>query len=190
MAEVYFYPLDAASRVGFEDAYKRLALEYEGGPLTLAVGSRQLSLPYVAGPIARTSFADLCGKALGASDYLALADRFSVLALDAVPALTHDMRNEASRFEVLIDTLYEAETLLIMRSAVDIDQLDQGLNSAEFPALYRACKKCVAAPTLTMRLQKPKPGKNKGKDQQKNRFHQNDRHQFGFRPKQRPHVGF
>ena len=87
----------------------------------------------MAGPIARSSFADLCGKALGASDYLALTKRFSILALDGVPILTNDLRNEASRFEVLIDTLYEAGTLLILRSQVAIDQLNQGLTSVEFP---------------------------------------------------------
>ena len=129
---VYFTPLDTASRVAFEDAYKRLAVDYKGGPASVSVGSRQVPLPYVAGPIAMSPFENLCARPLGAADYLALAERFAVLALDKVPILTQELRNEASRFKVLIDALYEAGTLLILRSAVDVAALHAGPANTEF----------------------------------------------------------
>lgn len=132
LAQVYFLPLNTDSRVAFEDAYKRLAVNHPASPTTLSVGSRQLPLPFVAGPIAMSTFQDLCGRALGAADYLALSQRFTVLALDQVPMLTNDLRNEASRFKVLIDALYEAGTLLILRSAVDVSELSEGPASVEF----------------------------------------------------------
>jgi len=123
LAQVYFCPLTIPSRVAFEDAYKRLSLATPGGPGTLQVGTRSLSLPWVGKGVAMARFADLCEKPLGAADYLGLAQEFAALALDEVPLLTTDRRNEASRFRVLIDTLYEAGTLLLLRSAVSPAQL-------------------------------------------------------------------
>ena len=122
-AEVFFAPLTPQSRVEFEDAYKRLSLEQVGKPQTIQVGSRSLALPWVNDGVAMARFTDLCEKPLGAADYLALTREFQIVALDEVPQLGPDLRNEASRFRVLIDTFYEAGTMLILRSEVPTDQL-------------------------------------------------------------------
>lgn len=123
IAQVFFSPLNRQTRVGFEDTYKRLSLDQMGRPHTLQVGNRTLALPWVGSQIAMARFADLCEKPLGAADYLALTREFRAIALDEVPKLTLDLRNEASRFRVLIDTVYEAGMLLILRSAVPVQQL-------------------------------------------------------------------
>ena len=132
LSEVFFNPISFASRISFEDAYKRLAYSEPGRPVQMSVGSRQVSLPWATQELAMARFADLCERPLGAADYLALTEQFKGLALDEVPALDDDRRNEASRFKVLIDTLYEAGTLLIMRSAAPIETLYQGAKSVEF----------------------------------------------------------
>lgn len=132
LAEVFFAPLNPASRAHFTNAYRRFALDQSGMPSALQVGSRTLSLPWVSGRIAMASFSDLCGRALGAADYLAMTQSYDLIALDRVPILTDDLRNEVSRFKVLIDTLYEAGTLLILRAQAPIDQLHPGQVSTEF----------------------------------------------------------
>ena len=132
LCDVFFTPLNSQTQIDFEDAYKRLAAGEPGKPLALQVGARQLTLPWAAGGVCMARFADLCGRPLGAGDYLALAKQFQVLALDTVPILTPDLRNETSRFKVLIDALYEAGTLLIMRSHSTLDHLYKGGESVEF----------------------------------------------------------
>ena len=59
-------------------------------------------------------FADLCEQPLGPVDYLAIADRFENLIVAGVPVMGAEQRNEARRFNILIDTLYEAKVHLVM----------------------------------------------------------------------------
>ena len=53
-------------------------------------------------------FADLCEAPLGPPDYLALTSHFQTLFVERIPALKTSQRNEAKRFVLLIDTLYDA----------------------------------------------------------------------------------
>ena len=54
------------------------------------------------------------GQALGPQDYLALATDFHTVFLEDVPKLTPARREEARRFVILIDALYEARAKLIV----------------------------------------------------------------------------
>ena len=82
---------------------------------------------------ARAAFDDLCGQALGAADYLAIANTFSALILEGVPQMGPENRNEAKRFVTLIDALYESKTKLIMSSAVPpTDLYENGDGAFEF----------------------------------------------------------
>jgi cell division protein ZapE len=74
----------------------------------------------------RASFASLCSVALGPNDYIAIAERFHTIFLQDVPRLTANRREEARRFVILIDALYEAHARLIV------------LAEAEPTALYPA----------------------------------------------------
>lgn len=52
-------------------------------------------------------FQDLCGKPLGAADYIALAQAKHTLFLSGVPRFVGATRTEGYRFVTLIDVLYE-----------------------------------------------------------------------------------
>ena len=69
------------------------------------------------------SFDDLCGGNTGASDFLCLAGAFDVIFLDEVPTL--DMRdlNRTRRFITLIDALYEANVIVVIRAAAEPSRL-------------------------------------------------------------------
>merc|ERR1712178_21411 len=64
--------------------------------------------------IAWFDFRDLCDKALGAADYLAIANSFHTVFLANVPALTLQERDQVRRFITLIDALYEGHTKVIV----------------------------------------------------------------------------
>ncbi len=118
----YFSPIDAEARTAIAQAWHDLS----GGrsePLTLHVKGREVTLPCFHNGVAKAKFFDLCGKPLGAADYLALADAVRVLILEDIPALSRTNFNEAKRFVTLIDALYEAKVRLICSAAAQPEML-------------------------------------------------------------------
>ncbi|TIS15502.1 MAG: cell division protein ZapE, partial [Mesorhizobium sp.] len=114
---IYVTPADAAADRALDDAWKTMTHGRPTEAMTLTLKGRQLVVPRAAGDAARFSFADLCEKPLGARDYLAIADRFSTVFIDHVPVLGEGKRNEAKRFILLIDTLYDHHMRLVMSAA-------------------------------------------------------------------------
>ncbi|MEP5762208.1 MAG: cell division protein ZapE [Litoreibacter sp.] len=118
---VYFSPNNAETREKLDAIWNDM-----GGisvPLVLNVKSREVEIPHYKNGVARASFYDLCGKPLGAADYLALAQAVRVLILDGIPNLSRDNFNEAKRFVTLIDALYEARVRLICSAADNPNKL-------------------------------------------------------------------
>src|SRR5262249_41470529 len=83
----------------------------------------QLKVPQAAKGVARFRFADLCERAVGAADYIAIATHFHTVIIGDIPRLTPEQRNEARRFMTLIDALYEHKTNLICAAADAPDKL-------------------------------------------------------------------
>ena len=121
--EVYLTPPGAAAALRLEAIFAALADGLPGGPETLAVGSRRLVVPRAARGVAWFPFAALCAQALGAADYLALAERYHTLLLEDVPVLTADRRNEARRFMTLVDAAYERRMMLVVTAEAPPAQL-------------------------------------------------------------------
>ena len=114
--EVYFTPANAEARAQIEAIWQDLT-GGDADPLTLKVKGREVEIPAFRNGVARAGFHDLCGRMLGAADYLALADAARVLILENIPCLGRSNFNEAKRFVTLIDALYEAKVRLICSAA-------------------------------------------------------------------------
>ncbi len=110
----YQTPLGAAATAALDQAFTELTDGAQPGPETLTVQGREVVIPQAAKGVARAGFDAICGAALGAADYLALANRFHTLVLDAVPRLGPEKRNEAKRLVTLIDVLYEHKVKLVV----------------------------------------------------------------------------
>jgi cell division protein ZapE len=82
-----------------------------------------LVVPVAAEGVARFDFQALCGTPLGAGDYLALATHYHALVLDGVPRLSPSNYDEARRFIVLIDALYDHRVKLVASADAQPDQL-------------------------------------------------------------------
>ncbi len=111
---VWFTPANADARAAFEALWSDLKGEQEECPAHLNVLGRDVVIDRTDGGLARASFAELCGAALGPQDYLAIAERFHTLLLEDVPVLGSDKQQAARRFVTLIDALYEAGTRLVV----------------------------------------------------------------------------
>ncbi|HEY1425105.1 MAG TPA: cell division protein ZapE [Caulobacteraceae bacterium] len=132
-AGTWFSPIDPDN----ETAFDRLWREMLGGDAetgaTIEVFGRREHWPRAAGRMLRAHFQNLCGEALGPSDYLAIADRFDTLFLEALPRLRPQDRSAARRFATLIDTLYEAHARLVVLAAAEPSRLyPEGEGSFEF----------------------------------------------------------
>jgi cell division protein ZapE len=130
---IYHQPLDAAAHDALEHAFAELTDGAPGASATLTVKGRPLVIPRAARGVAWFTFEDLCVNPLGAADYLAIAEHFPAVIIEGIPRLSPQQRNEARRFNILIDTLYEARTLLIASAGVPPEQIyTAGDGSFEF----------------------------------------------------------
>jgi cell division protein ZapE len=121
--QAWLSPIDADNERTFDALWlETLDGSTETG-VTLEVLGRREHWPRAAGDRLRAHFASLCAHALGPEDYLAIAGRFRVVFLEAVPKLGPEKRNEARRFATLIDTLYEAHARLVVLAAGEPDTL-------------------------------------------------------------------
>ncbi|MDX1580756.1 MAG: cell division protein ZapE, partial [Alphaproteobacteria bacterium] len=131
---VYHTPLGRQAERELDEAFTALTDETRGEPAEIKVAQgRKLQISEAAKGVARASFDELCARPLGASDYLALAERFHTLILSGIPAMSRDKRNEAKRFVTLIDTLYENRVKLICSAETEPAELyPEGDGSFEF----------------------------------------------------------
>ena len=86
---------------------------------TLLVDGRSLKIPRVNQGLVWFTFEELCGRSLGAADYLEIAARYHTLLLSDIPVMTLEQRNKARRFAILIDILYEHNVKLVCSAAAD-----------------------------------------------------------------------
>jgi len=123
---VYITPLGPEADRAMDEAWATITNGKRAGPGSLTVMGRQVHVPAMAGEAARFSFADLCDEALGARDYLAIAERFNSMLIDRIPVLDQTRRNPAKRFILLIDTLYDKGIRLVASAEAAPDQLYAG----------------------------------------------------------------
>jgi len=132
-AGTWFSPADAANRRAFEALWRDMLGAEEETGATLEVLGRKITLPHAAGGQVRASFASLCSVALGPNDYVAIADSFHTVFLEDAPRLAANRREEARRFVILVDALYEAHVRLIVLAEGQPGQLyPAGDGSFEF----------------------------------------------------------
>jgi len=129
----WLVPADARADQELDRAFAELTGGADGKSDTLWVMGRKFVVPMAAEGVARFDFETLCGAAVGAGDYLALATRYHTLILDGIPRLSPDNYDKARRFIVLIDMLYDHRVKLIASADAQPDQLYQrGENARMF----------------------------------------------------------
>jgi cell division protein ZapE len=121
--DIYITPSGPEADAKMDAAWERLTDTKRGEAKTLTVLGRKLDVPQAARGVARFTFGELCGQPLAAPDYLAVAQHFHTVLIDRIPQMGAETRNEARRFTVLIDTLYDHGAKLICSAAVSPDRL-------------------------------------------------------------------
>jgi cell division protein ZapE len=139
----WYAPPDALADAALDDAWRQLAGEHAGAPHELVVKGHIVRVPKTAMGVARFSFADLCARPLAAADYLKIAHEFHTIILDHVPVMDFSRRNEAKRFIILIDTLYDHAVKLLASAQAQPDQLYVGTEGYEAQEFKRTGSRLI-----------------------------------------------
>lgn len=129
--KVYVTPLGAEADAEMDAAWTAATAGRAVHRETIPVMGREVAVPRAAGSTARFTFAELCGAPLAARDYLAIVSRFDTLFLDHIPVMGQDRRNEAKRFILLVDTLYDSRVRLVASAEGPPEALYRGTTGAE-----------------------------------------------------------
>ena len=134
-APVWYVPADRAADAALDEAWRRLTAGHVGEAQDLVVKGRAVRVPCAAMGVARFTFHDLCQQPLAAADYLKIAHEFHTIMIDHIPVMDYERRDEAKRFIILIDTLYDNAIKLIASAAAEPDALyraSDGFEAYEF----------------------------------------------------------
>ena len=118
---VYLAPADDRADAAMNAAWRHVTHGQKAASEEIPMKGRSIHVPMAAGRAARFSFADLCARPLGASDYLAIAERYDTIFIDHIPHLGPERRNETKRFIILIDALYD-NTVRLFASGVEMPE--------------------------------------------------------------------
>jgi cell division protein ZapE len=141
--KVWHVPADGAATLALDAAWRRLTGGRQPHPIELTVKGHVLRVPLAAMGVARFSFHDLCEQPLGAIDYLRIAHEFHTIMIDRVPIMTYAERNEAKRFIVLIDTIYDAGVKLLASAAAAPAALYKGIEGYEAGEFKRTASRII-----------------------------------------------
>lgn len=134
-APVYLYPLNDETTEKLQTMWETL-IEGPIAPSDAVVNQgRTIHVPQAYHGIARFHFDDLCAKPLGASDYLKLCGLYHTIVMEGIPQLSFANRNEAKRFIIFVDALYDNHVRLIASaaaSAFDLYVAERGTEAFEF----------------------------------------------------------
>jgi cell division protein ZapE len=139
----WYAPADAAADAALDDAWRRLVGDLAGAPHELVVKGHIVRVPEAAMGVARFSFDDLCAQPLAAADYLRIAHEFHTVVLDRIPVMDHARRNEAKRFIILIDTLYDHAVKLLASAQAQPDKLYRGSEGYEAQEFKRTASRLI-----------------------------------------------
>ncbi|WP_274423446.1 cell division protein ZapE [Chelativorans sp. YIM 93263] len=129
---VYMTPPGRETDRRMDEAWRTVTAGRDAEETMLKVKGRKVTVPNAVDRAARFTFDDLCRKPLGARDFLAIADCFDTIFIDHVPVMTRDQRNEAKRFILLIDTLYDHRIRLFLSAEAGPDGLYNGTGTEAF----------------------------------------------------------
>jgi cell division protein ZapE len=116
---VYHVPANDKAHAALTRAFAALTGVEKAGGKNLEFLGRSLRVPQAKNRVARFHFTDLCVAALGARDFLAIAENFHTIIIDDIPVLDNAQVNEAKRFILLIDALYDQRVKLIVSAAAE-----------------------------------------------------------------------
>ncbi|XP_034436700.1 lactation elevated protein 1 homolog B isoform X1 [Hippoglossus hippoglossus] len=123
--KLYYLTEEPGAEAFLDALFQDLASTQESltGPRVLTVLGRDVTLDRTCGSIADCTFDELCGRPLGASDYLEMARLFDTVFIRHVPVLSLKLKDQARRFTILVDNFYDNKVRVVLLGAAPLDRL-------------------------------------------------------------------
>ncbi|MGC0051751.1 cell division protein ZapE [Brucella pituitosa] len=132
---VYLTPLNSETTKRMDAAWAAHKNGRQEKSDVVHIKGRDIPVRHAVPGAARFTFSELCAQPLAANDYIAIVTRYQTLFIDDVPVLDHSRRNEAKRFILLIDVLYDHHARLFISAEAQPEKLyeaKQGVEAFEF----------------------------------------------------------
>lgn len=121
-SQTYVTPLGAEAEATLATAFRNIAeMEEETHPLEIE--GRKIPYRHRAGGVIWFDFDVICGRGRSQLDYLQLAQEFHTVIVSNVPRLGPDRRDEARRFTLLVDVMYDNRVKLFVSAETAPEQL-------------------------------------------------------------------
>nr|KAJ0200492.1 hypothetical protein LSAT_V11C600307220 [Lactuca sativa] len=138
----YFYPLNSIATEKYENMWNEIVQSYgqqvKSETISVMFG-RKLEVPESCNGVAKFTFEYLCGRPVGAADYIAVAKNYHTVFISDIPMMSMQIRDKARRFIILVDELYNHHCCLYCSAASSIDELFQGTEEGTLFDLERQC---------------------------------------------------
>lgn len=141
--QMWHVPADREAQQQIDEVWRKLAGKDRGAPLELSYRGRTIHVPFAGNGAARFDFTDLCRKPLGAADFVQIAHNFHTVVIEDIPVMSPEQRNEAKRFILLIDALYDNAVKLIASAAAERDAIYQGSGTVEATEFKRTSSRLI-----------------------------------------------
>lgn len=113
LLDVYLTPNNNEAQKKLEAAFIRLTHGHKSHPAVISVQGRKVEIPKAVEGVAMVGFNDICGRPLGAGDYIEISRRYHTIIMSDIPVMNGEMKDVARRFITLVDALYEGHVKLI-----------------------------------------------------------------------------
>lgn len=125
-AKLYQYPLTDENKDWLLSRFDDLTHNQVVNTNSLIINDRKVDIIKRTETILLVNFDELCVKPRSASDFIEIANNFSTILLDNVPALNDVMVNPTNRFIFLVDEFYDRRVKLLVRAEQSILELYNG----------------------------------------------------------------
>lgn len=140
---MWHVPADREAQQQIDEIWRKLAGRGGGAPADLSYRGRTIHVPFAGQGAARFDFADLCHQPLGAADFVQIAHNFHTVVVEDIPVMSPDQRNEAKRFILLIDALYDNAVKLVASAAAERQDIYQGEGTIEATEFRRVISRLI-----------------------------------------------
>ena len=125
-AELYEYPLTKENHHWLANRFASLSNNQKISEAPIVINGREIGINARTETVLYCDFRQLCMEPRSAGDFIEIANNFSTVLVDNVPALNDDFRDPTRRFIYLVDEFYDRRVKLLVRAEQPIIELYQG----------------------------------------------------------------
>ena len=129
----YFYPINKTNNQKFNKLISQITDDNSLVGKEFKINSRKLKVSKTYKNIAIFNFQELCLENLGVADYKIICSNFDIIFVKNIPSLSKEDRNEAKRFMLFIDEVYNHKVVFIpLCACAPKDIYREGIGSIAF----------------------------------------------------------